>query len=250
MTWLSLNWRQVVGLTGDHLSLCLPAIVLSVLVAVPIGRLAFRHKLVGRPLLGLTTLLYAIPALPLLIVIPAVVGFPLRSPATMITALTVYGVALLVRTAVDAFAAVDDGVRDAAVAVGHSPRSTFWRVELPLAVPVLVSGIRVVVVSTVGLVTIGALIGQSGLGALLTDGFQRGIAAEVATGVIVTIVLAAVFDGLVVLLGRVLTPWMRAAGGQRGNAGRSGAVAQDVSRLRSGGEPPDSGPRTPRRADS
>ena len=209
MTWLALNWPQVVRLIGDHLVLSVPAILLSVLVAVPLGRLAFRRRWLGRPLTGLAALMYAIPALPLLIVIPVVFGFPLRSPATMITALTIYGVALLVRTAVDAFGAVDRGIHDSAVAVGHSPFSVFWRVDLPLAVPVLVSGIRVVTVSTVGLVTIGALIGESGLGLLLTDGFQRGIAAEVTTGVLVTMVLAVLLDGLVLITGRVLTPWVR-----------------------------------------
>ena len=209
MKWLVANWPQVPGLVLDHLALSLPAIILSVLIAVPIGRLAQQHRLVGGPLLGLAALLYAVPALPLLVVIPVVFGLPLRSGATMVIALTIYGVALLVRTAADAFAAVDPGVHEAAVAVGHSRRSIFWRVDLPLAVPVLVSGIRVMTVSTVSLVTIGALIGQSGLGLLLTDGFQRGIAAEVATGVIATMVVAAVLDGLVVALGHALTPWTR-----------------------------------------
>ncbi|MCL2736255.1 MAG: ABC transporter permease subunit [Propionibacteriaceae bacterium] len=219
MKWLSANWHQIPALIGDHMTLCVPAILLSILIAVPIGRLAHRHRLVGGPLLGFAALLYAIPALPLLIVIPVVFGIPLRSMATMVVALTVYGVALLVRTAADAFAAVDRDVHDAALAVGHSPTSVFWRVDLPLAVPVLVSGIRVMTVSTVSLVTIGALIGQSGLGVLLTDGFQRGIAAEVATGVILTVVVALLLDAVVIGLGRIATPWIRA-----GRAGRRQAV--------------------------
>ncbi|NLT29145.1 MAG: ABC transporter permease subunit [Propionibacterium sp.] len=209
MTWLGHNWRWVVELTGDHLLLSAAAIVLSTLIAVPIGRLAFRRPMIGSPLLTAAALLYAIPALPLLIIIPAIIGTPLRSAATMITALTVYGVALLVRTAADAFGSVDTRTRDAAVAIGYSPRSVFWRIDLPLAVPVLLSGIRVMTVSTIGLVTIGALIGVPSLGTLLTDGFQRGIAAEVATGVIATVLLALALDGLLLLLGRVLTPWRR-----------------------------------------
>ena len=209
MKWLAANWQQLPGLVGDHLALSLPAIMASILIALPIGRLAQRHRLVGGPLLGIAALTYAVPALPLLIIIPVVFGFPLRSMMTMTIALTVYGVALLVRTAADAFAAVDARAHEAAIAVGHSPRSVFWRVDLPLAVPVLVAGCRVMVVSTVSLVTIGALIGQSGLGLLLTDGFQRGIAAEVATGVIATVALALAMDGMVVLIGRALTPWVR-----------------------------------------
>ena len=211
MTWLALNWQQVVTLAVAHLLLSVPAIVISVLIAVPIGRLAFRRPRIGGAVSATATLLYAIPALPLLIIIPAIVGTPLRSSATMIIALSVYGVALLTRTAADAFSSVDGGVRTAAVAVGHSPRSVFWRIDLPLAVPVLIGGIRVMAVSTVGLVTIGALIGVPSLGTLLTDGFQRGIAAEVATGVIATVVLALLIDAALVLTGRLLAPWAKAS---------------------------------------
>jgi len=205
--WLAANWQQLPGLVGDHLELCIPAILLSILIAVPIGWLAHRHRLVGAPLLGAASLLYAVPALPLLVIIPLIFGTPLRSPATMIVALTLYGVALLVRTAADAFAAVDAQARQAAIAVGYSGRTLFWRVDLPLATPVLVSGTRVMTVSTVSLVTLGALIGESGLGVLLTDGFQRGIAAEVAAGIIATVVVALVLDGVVIAAGRALTPW-------------------------------------------
>jgi len=207
--WLAANWQELPALVGQHLALAVPAIVLSVLVAVPIGRLAFRHRRVGTPLLGAAALLYAVPSLPMLVIIPVVFGLPIRSMATMIVALTIYGVALLVRTAADAFAAVDKGVHDAAVSVGYAGLSLFWRVDLPLALPVLFSGVRVVSVSTVSLVTIGALVGQSGLGLLLTDGFQRGIAGEIVTGVVATVVLALVLDVVVMALGRILTPWTR-----------------------------------------
>jgi len=218
MKWITANWQEIPGLVLDHLVLSVPAIILSVVIAVPIGRLAFRHRRIGSPLLGAASLMYAIPALPLLVIIPVVFGLPIRSAATMIIALTIYGVALLVRTSADAFAAVDTDVHEAAVALGHSPFSVFWRVDLPLAVPVLVSGIRVMTVSTVSLVTIGALVGQSGLGLLLTDGFQRGIAAEVATGVIATVIVALVLDGCVIVAGRAATPWTRRQPLVRGTA--------------------------------
>ena len=223
MTWLSHNWTWALELLWAHLLLSVPAIVLSVLLAVPVGRLAFRRPRLGGALLGGASLLYAIPALPLLIVIPAVFSTPLRSAATMIIALTLYGVALLVRSAADAFASVDRAVRDAAVAIGHSPRSVFWRIELPLAVPVIVAGTRVVTVSTVSLVTIGALVGVPGLGTLLTDGFQRGIVAEVGTGVVLTVALALVLDAVLLAVGRLLTPWRRSVPARR--AAKAGAAA-------------------------
>lgn len=119
----------------------------------------------------------------------------------MIIALSTYGVALLVRTAEDAFASVDTQVHGAAIAIGNSPRSVFWRVDLPLAMPVIVPGIRVVAVSTIALVTIGALVGVPSLGTLLTDGFQRGIIAEVATGIVATVILALLLDGALLLTG-------------------------------------------------
>ena len=218
MKWLANNWQQLPGLVVDHLELCVPAILISIVISVPIGWLAYRHRLIGTPLLGAASLMYAIPALPLLVVIPIVFGLPLRSPATMIVALTIYGVALLVRTAADAFTAVDPEAHQAAVAVGHSGGSLFWLVDLPLATPVLVSGVRVMTVSTVSLVTLGALIGESGLGLLLTDGFQRGIAAEVATGIVATVIVALVLDGIVLAIGCALTPWTWATHRGRGQA--------------------------------
>jgi osmoprotectant transport system permease protein len=211
----------VIELLWQHLLLSGPAITLSTLIAVPLGRLAYRLPWVGGPLLGAATLLYAIPALPLLIIIPVLFGTALRSAATMTIALTVYGVALLVRTAADAFGTVDHATRDAAIAVGHSPRAVFWKVDLPLAIPVLLAGVRVAAVSTIGLVTIGALIGVPSLGTLLTDGFQRGIPGEVVSGILATVALALFIDGLLLLAGRALTPWTRPARSSRGQAGAS-----------------------------
>lgn len=209
MNWLVQNWEQVIALTWDHLLLSVPAILLSIVIAVPIGRLAFRHRRTGGVVTTAATLLYAIPALPMLIVIPILLGVPLRSNINMVITLTLYGVALLVRSAADGFGAVDQGVRASARAIGYSPLRVFWGVDLPLALPVMIAGVRVVAVSTISLVTIGALIGIPGLGSLLTDGFQRGITGEVVTGIVATVVLALAVDGVLLLLGRALTPWER-----------------------------------------
>lgn len=209
MNWLAQNWPQVFALAWDHVLLSLPAIALAVIISVPIGRFSFRRRRVGGALTSVATLLYAIPALPMLIVVPAIAGVPLRSAANMVITLTLYGVALLVRSAADGFASVDAGVRDSSRAIGFSPLGLFWRVDLPLALPVILAGVRVVAVSTISLVTIGALIGVSSLGTLLTDGFQRGIVSEVMTGIVATVVLALAVDGALLLVGRALTPWHR-----------------------------------------
>jgi len=210
MTWVIENLPQIGALLIAHLAITLPAILLSILIAVPIGRLAQASRSGRSALLGTTGLLYAIPSLPLLILIPTITGLPLRSAATMIVALTVYGVALLARSAADAFASVPSEITAAASAMGHSARATFVHVELPLALPVLIAGTRVVAMSTIGLATIGALIGIPSLGSLFTDGFQRGIVAEVATGVVLTVALAAVIDATLWAIGRFSQPWTRA----------------------------------------
>ncbi|MGY1883923.1 ABC transporter permease [Blastococcus sp. SYSU DS0753] len=209
MTWLRLNSALVVELTTTHLLLSAPAVLLSLVIAVPLGWVANRYRLARGPLLTGVGLLYAVPSLPLLIAIPAVLGTPLRSAATMVTALTVYGVALLVRSAADGFGSVPGHVTQSATAVGFSTWSRFWQVELPLAAPVVLAGLRVVVVSTVGLVTVGAVVGISSLGTLFTDGFQRGLPGEIVTGLVMTVLLALVLDGVCVLAGRVLLPWAR-----------------------------------------
>lgn len=207
MTWLENNHRWVVELSLQHLLLAGVATLASVVLAVALGRLAHVRPRTRQPILAAASVAYAVPALPMLIVIPLLLGLPLRSPLTLIVALTLYGTALLVGTVADAFDSVDAGVRDSAVAMGYGRRALFWRVELPLAVPVLLSGIRVTTVSTVSLVTIGALVGISSLGTLLTDGFQRGITSEIAIGVLMTMALALCLDALLVALGRVLTRW-------------------------------------------
>ncbi|QIK64331.1 ABC transporter permease [Leucobacter viscericola] len=226
MSWLLENWPRVVELMADHLRLSLPPILFATLIAVPLGRLAFRRPRIGGPLLSTAALAYSIPALPLLIVIPVALGVPLRSWQNMVVMLTVYGVALLVRSAADSFASVDPKVREAAVAIGYSQPGLFWRVDLPLALPVLISGVRVVAVSTISLVTLGALIGVSSLGTLLTDGFQRGIAAEVWVGVLATVALALVCDVLIIALGRGLSPWARALRSKRGPRSRAGSTVR------------------------
>jgi osmoprotectant transport system permease protein len=209
MTWLLQNLPLVEELLLTHLLLSLVPVVVGLVVALPLGRFAFRHPALGAPLLGGAGILYAIPSLPLLIMIPTVFGTPLRSAATMTIALTVYAAALLVRTAADAFASVPDPVRQSATAIGFSSWARFWRVELPLAGPVLLAGVRVVMVSTVSLVTIGAVIGIRSLGTLFTDGFQRGLPGEVLTGLVLTVALALALDGLCAALGRSAMPWTR-----------------------------------------
>ena len=208
MTWLSSNWGVIGSLTLSHLWIALPAIVLSVLLSVPIARWAAFSRRGGWVLSALSAL-YAVPSLPLLIVIPVIVGVALRSPINMVIVLTLYGVAVLVRQVAEGFRAIPRATLQAANACGYSLPRRFVEVELPLATPVIVAGTRVVATSTVSLVTVGAFIGVRSLGTLFTDGFQRGLVAEVVAGLVATVLLALVIDALVQGIGWALTPWTR-----------------------------------------
>ena len=209
MSWLWANLDRVGELMLVHLALSVPAIILSFVISVPLGWVAHRYRWSRSVLLSICALLYAIPSLALFIALPAVTGFGLRSPVNLVIALTLYGIAVIVRTAADAFDSVERDVRQSATAMGFSASGRFWGVDLPLAGPVLLSGLRVVIVSTVSLATVGAVIGVQSLGSLFTDGFQRGIQAEIISGIVATIVLALVLDWLAVLIGRLVMPWSR-----------------------------------------
>lgn len=220
MSWLQQNLALVAELTAIHLAITLPAVVLSVLVAVPIGRLAFRWKWIGGPTVAALAVLYAVPSLPLLIIVPTVIGTELRSPLNLVVVLAIYGVAVLVRSVVDGFASVPNNTQTAATAIGYGGWTRLWVIELPLAAPIIIAGLRVVVVSTISLVTIGSVIGIRSLGTLFTDGFQRGIVAEVMTGLVVTVALAVVLDRVCAVGGRLLLPWTVPAARRRSAVAR------------------------------
>ncbi|UFU04123.1 ABC transporter permease [Ruania suaedae] len=224
MTWLSGNLDLVLDLTLQHLWLSLIPIVAGFVIAVPLGQLAWRQQWLRGPMLSLVGLLYTIPSLALFVLLPPILGIGFLDRANLIIALTIYAVALMTRFASDAFSSVEVHVRQAAVAMGYDGWRRFWAVDLPLAGPVLLAGLRVVAVSTVSLVTVGVLVGIDSLGSLFMDGLQRNIPLEILAGIVMTAVTALVLDALLVLAGRALMPWARATSSRRG-AGARGAAA-------------------------
>lgn len=209
MIWIVNNLALIWSRALDHVSIAFPAVILSFVVALPIGWLASRFTWTRGILLSVTSLLYAIPSLPLFIVLPLIIGTGLRDPINLVVALTLYGIALMVRSTADGLTSVDRDIVQSATAVGFSAWTRFWRVELPLAGPVLLAGLRVVSVSTVSLTTVGGVLGISGTGLFFTDGVQRNIPEEIVTGVVVTILISIIFDVILVQLGRLLMPWTR-----------------------------------------
>lgn len=211
MTWLLGNIPLVLQLTLESLKLSVLPIVIGFLVSIPLGWLAWRFRLTRGIILTITGLLYTIPSIALLAILPAVLGISALSAINLEVALTVYAVAILARSVADALAAVDPDVRQSALALGFNPWQRFWRVEFPLAGPVVLAGLRVAAVSTIALVTVGILVGVQSLGYLFTNGLQRRIVVEVLTGVVMTVLLALVIDRLLVLAGRIVMPWSRMA---------------------------------------
>lgn len=209
MSWLSQNYLLLWELTVAHLRIAIPAILAAVIISIPVGWAATRSKRWGSPLLTTLSLLYAIPSLPMLVVIPVIVGIALRSELNIIIVLALYGIAVLIRQVANAFTSLPASVLESADAAGMSSWRKFIGVELPLALPVIIAGVRVVVVSTVSLVTVGAFIGIRSLGTLFTDGFQRGLVSEVFAGLVATVLVALVLDTLTIAVGALLTPWTR-----------------------------------------
>jgi osmoprotectant transport system permease protein len=207
VNWIINNLQAIAELSVQHLRLSIPPIVIGFALSIPLGWFAWRYRLTRGLILTVTGLLYTIPSIALFVVIPPILGIPILSELNVTIALTIYAVAIMSRSVADALDSVDADVRMSATAMGYSSWRRFWGVELPLAGPVLLAGLRVTTVSTVSLVTVGILVGVQSLGYFFTNGYERGIVEEVATGIVMTMAIALVLDWLLVLLGRAVLPW-------------------------------------------
>lgn len=197
------------GLTLEQLNLSIPPIIIGFVISIPLGYWASRSRVARSILLSVFSILYTLPSIVLFVVVPIALGLAILNPANVIVALTIYAIAIMLRTATDAFNSVSSDVREAARAVGFSAWQRFFSVELPLAGPVLLAGVRVVSVSTVSLATVGAFIGVGSLGNLFTEGNHYAFPLEILTGIVAILIVALVFDGVIVLIGRILLPWNR-----------------------------------------
>ncbi|WP_295838273.1 ABC transporter permease [uncultured Microbacterium sp.] len=211
MTWVVNNLDLIGELTLVHLRQSLIALIAGFVLSVPLGWVAWRYRLVRSGVITITGLLYTIPSLALLILVPVVTGwYSIVSETNLIVALAIYAVAILVRAVADGLDSVDAGVRQASTAMGYGSFRRFWAVEFPLAGPVVLAGLRVASASTIALATVGILVGIQNIGYLFTNGLQRRIIPEVFAGVVAIVVLALLIDLLLVVAGRLLMPWTRA----------------------------------------
>jgi osmoprotectant transport system permease protein len=208
--WFLGHLDQLFELMLNHAVLAIIPLIVGLLLAIPLGWLARRHRVLYTPLIAGTGLLYTIPSLALFILMPLVLGTGILDPVNVVVALTIYTVALLVRTVADGLGSVPDDVAQAATAMGIGRVRRFFGVELPLAVPVIAAGLRVAAVSNVSIVSVAALLGIPQLGSLFTDGFARNFLDPIVVGILACMALALVLDLAILWGSRAVTPWLRA----------------------------------------
>jgi len=212
--WLSWHYitshsHDILTATQDHVILTLASVGLGVLFAVPLSALARRRSWLREVVLALCNAVYAIPSLAFVI---AMFKFFELSRLTVIIPLAAYCQVILVRNILTGLDEVSSEAVDAARGMGFSPTRIFWRVRLPIAVPTIVAGLRIAVVSTIELVVIGGFIGQNGYGHYIFEGYRNSYHTELLTYLLMTIVLALIADFLILMAQRVLTPWRRGLG--------------------------------------
>jgi len=199
---------EIVDATVEHIWITVVSVLLGVLIAFPLALVARRFVRLESTILGISTGIYTIPSLALF---PLLVPFTGLSPTTVVIGLALYALTVLVRAMLEGLRAVPEEVRESATGLGYGAGRLLFRVELPLALPVIMAGLRVATVSTVALTTVGSLVAYGGLGNLIKDGVSTNFRAELFTAAVLCVLLAVVLDVLIVLAQRLLTPWTRGA---------------------------------------
>ncbi|MFB6899221.1 ABC transporter permease [Streptomyces hydrogenans] len=197
----------------QHIGLTAASVAIALLVAVPLALLVRARPRLAAPVLGLTTLLYTVPSLAMFSLLLPVLGL---SSALVVTGLVLYALTILVRNTLAGLEAVPAETREAARGLGFGPWRLLWQVELPLALPVLMAGVRMATVSTIALTTVGSVVGRGGLGNLIEDALPTFFKAQVLAASVLCVLLAVVADLLLLGVQRLLTPWSRAPGAPGG----------------------------------
>jgi len=212
LDWVFDNLDMLAQRTGEHVVLTLIGVGFGVLIAFPVTLLIHRRRRLIGPVLGFAGILYAIPSLALFGLLIPVTGIGL---VTAEIALVSYTLLILIRNGLAGLDGVAPEIVEAATGMGHTRIQRLWRVQLPLAIPVIIAGIRIATVTTIGLVAVTALIGQGGLGfVIITIGINRFFPTAILVGVGLSVLLAVLADRGLVLAERALTPWTRAGSGE------------------------------------
>lgn len=205
-SWVGDNLDRIVTSLREHVLLTVGAVMIGLLIAVPLALLAVARRRTYAPIVSVTGLLYTIPSLALFGLLVPITGL---TRTTALIPLVTYTLLILVRNIVEGIDSVPDEVKDAAAGMGYTERARRWRVELPLALPSIMAGVRIAGVTTVGLVTVTALIGQDSFGQFILRGIQRDFRTEIMVGVLGSVALAVVVDLTLAAVQRMATPWAR-----------------------------------------
>lgn len=208
--WIGRNADQLWQRTWEHLSLTAISVGIGLVLSVGLAVLALRWRWTYRPITWFTGLLYTIPSLALFALLVPLVGL---TRTNAIIALTSYTLLILVRNIVAGIDGVPASVLEAADGMGYTPRARFWRMEVPLALPAIIAGVRIASVTTVGLVTVTAVLGLGGYGFFILRGLNTFFWTQIVVGVGLSIVLAALLDLAFLGVQRLLTPWARGSAG-------------------------------------
>jgi osmoprotectant transport system permease protein len=208
-SWVQRNMGEIVNRTWEHLRLTGISVALGLLISIGLAVFALRWRWAYPPITGFAGLLYTIPSLALFALLVPFTGL---TDATAIIALTSYTLFILVRNVVAGIDGVPEAVLEAADGMGYTRRARFWRMEVPLALPAIVAGVRIATVTTVGLVTITAVIGLGGYGFFILRGLNTFFWTQLLVGVALSVVLATVLDLSFVGIEKWLTPWNRDKG--------------------------------------
>jgi osmoprotectant transport system permease protein len=190
----------------QHIGIVVASVLLGLAIAVPLALLARRYRKLQGLIVGTTTAIYTIPSLALFSLLVPLTGLGLT---TVVIGLGLYSLTILVRNILEGLAGVPADVRESAVGMGYARGRMLWRVEVPLALPAIMAGLRVATVSAVALTTVGAILDYGGLGDLLVDGTRTDFRAQVLATSVLCVLLAVVLDLLLVSVQRMLTPWTR-----------------------------------------
>lgn len=218
-SWIPGNLGQIGQLTLENVYLGLIPALAGLIISVPLGIASVRWGWLYPPVLSATSVVYALPSLALFVWLIPYTGL---TDTTVIIPLTLFSLCVLVPNVVDGLRTVPEPVRRSATAMGFGPLRRLIQVELPLAIPVVIAGLRIAVVSSISLASVGQLIGVSSLGYLFVDGYQRDFPTEIITGLVLVVALAVACDLALVAIRWLLTPWLH--GQRRGLRGlRRGA---------------------------
>lgn len=208
--WLVDEWDQIQAAIFEHLELTLISVAIGFVLSAVLAAIALRFRWTMTPITGVTSLIYTLPSVALFALLAPVFGN--LSLITAVIPLASYTLLILTTSIIDGFGAVPAPVRNAADGMGLSPPRRVLTVELPLALPYIITGLRIATVSTVGLVTVAAIIGQGGLGRLIFSGLRRAFWTPMTVGASLSIIVALLLDALILLIGMALTPWNRRRG--------------------------------------